>query len=93
MSTKARKRIIAFALILMLGQLSLVVHATVHNAELSCQICLSQAHSTKAIAPAKTIIPGIQDQNAELIHLAVLPTQTQKSKPYQQRAPPVTPDK
>ena len=91
MSIRARNRVIILALILILGQLSLVVHATVHNSELTCQICLSQAHYSKVIASAKATIPTLHKQKAEVIRPVVLSVQARQLTPYLQRAPPVTP--
>jgi hypothetical protein len=92
MSIKARKRVIALALILMLGQLTFVVHATVHNAELNCQICLSQAHYSKVIVSSKATVPTIHKQDTDLNRPVVLPAQSQQLRPYLQRAPPVITD-
>jgi hypothetical protein len=91
MSVALRNRIIFLALILIMGQLSLVVHATVHNSELSCQLCLSQSHHTKGIPTLKLNIPVVNDgDNLEDSYQTFQPA-LNLPKAYFQRAPPAVP--
>ena len=92
MSQKLRNRVIFLALILLIGQLTLVVHATVHDAELSCQLCLSQTHSSKAIPTVKLAIPSVKANDSLIVISNHQNTYPPVHKAYFQRAPPLTPD-
>jgi hypothetical protein len=90
MKNALRSRIILLALVLMIGQLTLVVHTTVHDAEINCQLCLNQSHGSKGIPVAKFDIPQPSRQNEIFTGLQIQNPSKPLPKAYSQRAPPFT---
>jgi hypothetical protein len=90
MSHTLRNRVIILALILLLGQLTLVVHATVHNPELSCQLCLSQSHYSKGIPSLKLNMPDFDNHVGLILVFKYVKPTSNIPKAYFQRAPPAT---
>lgn len=88
MSLAMRNRILLLALILAVCQLALVVHATVHDSELSCQICLHQAHSSTGILPAKVVVPTAHANDKLVATQLVSQPVTNPPRAFLQRAPP-----
>ena len=68
MSSAIRNRVIFLALILLIGQLTLVVHATVHDAEINCQLCLKQSQLSKGIPVVALEIPEIRIYKEEFFY-------------------------
>lgn len=83
-----RNRVILLALVLIIGQLTLVVHVTAHNTEINCQLCLNQSHGTKGIPVAKFVIPQLSRQIENFTGLQVQNTSKPLPKAYFQRGPP-----
>ena len=90
MKIALRNRVILLALVLLIGQLTLVVHATVHDAEINCQLCLSHSHHTKALPAAKLFIPSAGLEAGIFISIETHKLFKSTPKAYFQRAPPVT---
>jgi hypothetical protein len=88
MKNALRNRVILLALVLLIGQLTLVVHATVHDTEINCQLCLNQAHGIKGIPVAKFDIPQLSRQIEVFSGLQVRTPSKPLPKAYSQRAPP-----
>jgi hypothetical protein len=90
MKNALRNRVILLALVLLIGQLTLVVHATVHDAEINCQLCLNQNHHSKILPVTKLIIPPSDGKNSDLIKADVQKPLKTFPNAYLQRGPPVT---
>ena len=90
MSFALRNRVVLLALIILVGQLTLVVHATVHDAEYSCQLCLSQSHYSKGIPSSKLTIPATNNHDVLIVEYQNLQPTINLPNAYFQRAPPVT---
>ncbi|MGK0297431.1 MAG: hypothetical protein ACI9XC_001034 [Gammaproteobacteria bacterium] len=93
MSLELRNRVILLALILLIGQLTLVVHATVHDSEISCQLCLTQSHHAKGIPSTQFNIPTVNNDDSLILVYIDFQTSNNPPKAYQQRAPPIISDK
>lgn len=91
MSNALRNRVILLALIILIGQLTLVVHATVHDAEINCQLCLSQSHHAKGIPVVKLEIPQARHIGEVFISTDVQISLKPFPNAFSQRAPPSTP--
>jgi hypothetical protein len=89
MSLALRNRVIFLALILLIGQLTLVVHATVHDSEINCQLCLTQSHHAKGIPSIQFTIPTVNNDGSLITVYIDLQPSSNPPKAYQQRAPPV----
>ena len=90
MSIALRNRVIFLALILLIGQLTLVVHATVHDADYSCQLCLAQSHYSKGIPSSNLTALGTNIHDNLIIEYQNLQPTLNTPNAYFQRAPPVT---
>ena len=90
MSFVLRNRVIVLALILLVGQLTLAVHTTVHDDELSCHICRSQSNDSNAIPSIKLYTPITNNQDDLFAVYKDLQPTTKSLRVYLQRAPPVT---
>ncbi|MGY8814589.1 MAG: hypothetical protein ACKVHQ_07700, partial [Gammaproteobacteria bacterium] len=86
MSLALRNRVILLALILLIGQLTLVVHATVHDSEISCQLCLTQSHHAKGIPTTQFNIPTLGSEDSLIIVYIDFQPSNNQSRAYQQRA-------
>ncbi len=90
MSNALRNRVILLALVILIGQLTLVVHATVHDAEINCQLCLSQSHHAKGIPVVNLDIPLVRNIDGVFISTDILLSLKPFPNAFSQRAPPVT---
>lgn len=88
MKNALRNRVILLALVLLIGQLTLVMHATVHDAEINCQLCLNQSHSSKGIPVVKFDVPQLSRQIEIFRGLQIQNPSKSLPKAYSQRAPP-----
>jgi hypothetical protein len=89
MSLALRNRVILLALILLIGQLTLVVH----DSEISCQLCLTQSHHAKGIPTTQFNIPTLGSEDSLIIVYIDFQPSNNQSRAYQQRAPPVISNK
>ena len=89
MSIAQRNRIFFIALFLLISQLALLVHATVHDLEPSCQLCLTQAHSSTGILPAKIVVPTSSATELLVTRDSIPQALSSQPRAFLQRAPPV----
>ncbi len=89
MTLAQRNRIIFIALVLLISQMALIVHATVHDSELNCQLCLSQAHSSTGILPSAIIIPASHATEKSVAAGSNPQAHSSQPRAFLQRAPPV----
>lgn len=89
MTLAQRNRILFIALVLLISQLALLVHATVHDSEPSCQLCLTQAHSSTGILPTKVVIPTSSATELLVARDSIPLVLSSQPRAFLQRAPPV----